>query len=177
MTLRKLTGAAQALAINAVSIYGVFVANWPVGTALALYWAENVLRGLLILILMGVRRTKPTPAFLLLTFVFNAVHAVFLFVIVGFVIPRVAPAQRFDETSFWQGLIVIAILLLVKVGDESDYVRRVVVIHLTIVFGMFGIVLFDRATVLFAVFAALKTVMDVWTSRRAADPPPPQSSP
>ena len=177
MTLRKLAGAAQALAINAVSIYGVFGAGWPVGTAIALYWAENVLRGLLILILMGVRRQRPTPAFLLLTFVFNAVHALFLYVILGFVIPRVAPAQRFDGTSFRQGLIVIAILLLIKVGEESAYVRRVVVVHLTIVFGMFGIVLFDKATILFAVFAALKTIMDVWTSRRAPDPPQPRSSP
>src|SRR4051812_39957305 len=114
MTPGKLAGAAQALAINAVSIYGVFVADWPVGPAIALYWAENVLRGLLILILMGVRRTRPTSAFLLLTFVFNAVHALFLFVIVGFVIPRVAPAQRFDGGSFRLGLTVIAILLLIE---------------------------------------------------------------
>jgi uncharacterized protein YacL len=177
MTLGRLAGAAQALAINAVSIYGVFGADWPVGTAIALYWAENVLRGLLILILMGVRRKRPTSAFLLLTFAFNAAHALFLFVILGFVIPRVAPAQRFEGGSFRQGLIVIAILLLIeylvrmlaKVEEGSEsYVRRVVVVHLTIVFGMFGIVLFDRATVLFATFATLKTVMDVWSQWRTS---------
>ena len=186
MTLGKLAGAAQALAINAVSIYGVFGADWPVGTAIALYWAENVIRGLLILILLGVRRKRPTSSFLVLTLIFNAAHALFLFVILGFVIPRVAPAQRFEGGSFRQGLIIIAILLAVEYlvrglagGEEGSdsYVRRVVVVHLTIVFGMFGIVLFDRATVLFAVFAALKIIMDVWTSRRAPDLPQPQSSP
>jgi len=177
MTLGKLAGAAQALAINAVSVYGVFVVDWPVGTAIALYWAENVIRGLLILALLGIRRKQPTSAFLVLTLLFNAVHAVFLFVIVGFVIPRVAPAQRFEAASFRQGLIVIAILLAIEYlvrllakGEEGSdsYVRRVVVVHLTIVFGMFGIVLFDKATVLFATFAALKTVMDVWSQWRTS---------
>ncbi|MEK6375430.1 MAG: DUF6498-containing protein [Acidobacteriota bacterium] len=180
MNLGKVAGAAQALAINAVSVYGVFFADWPVGTGIALYWAENVLRGLLILILLGVRRKRPTSVFLLLTFLFNAVHAVFLLVILGFVIPRVAPAERFEGGSFRQGLIAIAILLAIEYlvrmmareDDGSDaYVRRVVVIHLTIVLGKFGIVLFDRATVLFRSFAALKTVMDVvsqWRTSRAA---------
>jgi hypothetical protein len=186
MKIAKLAGAAQALAINAVSIYGVFVADWPVGTGIALYWAENLLRGLLIFALLGVRRKRPTSAFLLLTFLFNAVHALFLYVILGLVIPRVAPAERFDGGSFRQGLMAIAILLAIEYlvrmlarGGEGDdrYARRVVVIHLTIVFGMFGIVLFDKATVLFAVFAALKTIMDVWTSRPAPDLPQPRSSP
>ena len=41
------------------------------------------------------------------------------------------------------------------------YFKRVLVVHLTIVFGMFGIVMFDRPQVLFGVFAAMKVLADV----------------
>ncbi|HEY6138149.1 MAG TPA: DUF6498-containing protein [Thermoanaerobaculia bacterium] len=193
MSIGRIAGVAQALAINAVSIYGVFGFDWPIGTAIALYWSENILRGLLILVLVGVWRLSlrrsgvaasasapenvTTRGYLTLSLTFNGAHAVFLAVILGFVIPRMSPAQRFEPRSFRQGLILVTILLLLQLlgrllflhrtsasqiqGVANAYVRRVLVIHLTIVFGMFGIVLFDRATLLFATFAALKTIADL----------------
>jgi hypothetical protein len=198
MSIGRIIGVAQALAINAVSIYGVFGFNWPIGTAIALYWSENILRGLLILVLVGVWRLflrrwggvastnapekLTTRGYLTLSLALNGAHAVFLAVILGFVIPRMSPAQRFEPRSFRQGLILVTILLLLELlarllflhrtsapqiqGLANAYVRRVVVIHLTIVFGMFGIVLFDRATLLFGAFAALKTIADLASPSR-----------
>jgi len=192
MNLSRIGGATQALAINAVSIGGVFGLGWPVGTAIALYWAENVLRGILVLVLLiawrfsrqtgrddtdHVFQSFTIRQFLGYGLAFNAAHALFLVVILGFVVPRMAPAQRFQGGSFREGLLLIAVLLAIElvlwainwrrtsfVGVQQSanvYARRVVVVHLTIVFGMFGIVLFDRPTVLFAAFAALKLFVDL----------------
>jgi hypothetical protein len=193
MNLARIGTAVQALAINAVTIYGVFGLKWPVGTAIALYWSENVLRGIVILILLaiwqvffrkldrsaarGAQRKFTIRTFLLFSGALTAAHAVVLAVILGFVIPRMSAGQRFESGSFQSGLVFISILLalellvwLLGANRRSDdgvqrsanaYVRRVVVLHLTIVLGMFGIVLFDRPTVLFASFAALKILADV----------------
>ncbi len=178
--------------MNAVTIYGVFGLHWPVGTAIALYWSENVLRGIVIVALLSIWQLffrQPDDdgidasgkftvrKFLLFSVAFNAAHAVFLVVLLGFVVPRMSPAQRFDAGSFREGLIIVSILLAIELlvwllgadraSDDgvqrsaSAYVRRVVVLQLTIVLGMFGIVLFDRPAVLFASFAALKTVVDL----------------
>jgi hypothetical protein len=163
----------QALAINAVSVYGVFGAHWPVGTAIALYWCENVIRLLMLAAVLGARRSVPQT--LGLAMVFNVVHAVFLAVILGALIPRAAPAEGLERSSFTLGLIIAALLLLellvwifskAALHDAArTYFTRVVVVHLTIVFGMFGIVMFDRPQVLFAVFAAMKVLADVlWRS-------------
>jgi hypothetical protein len=205
MNLSRIGGVVQALAINAVSICGVFGANWPLGTAIALYWAENVLRGVLILFLLIAsrfsRKTGPDDTvfafqnftikqFLGYGLAFNAVHLLFLAVMIGVFVPRMSPAQRFQAGSFRQGLSMIAVLLAIELvvwvfcwrrisflrvqRTAYVYVRRVVVVHLTIVFGMFGLVLFDRPTVLFASFAALKTFVDlgIHLQRRAADVSP-----
>jgi hypothetical protein len=206
MNLGRIAAAVQALAINAVTIYGVFGLHWPVGTAIALYWTENVLRGMVILALLSIWQRfvrRPDDAgvdaqakftvrkFLLFSVAFNAAHAVFLVVLLGFVVPRMSPAQRFDAGSFREGLLIVSILLAIELlvcllganrtsdnrvqQSASAYVRRVVVLQLTIVLGMFGIVLFDRPTVLFASFAALKTVVDLSIPKRrtsASDPAP-----
>ena len=192
MNPARILGAAQVLAINAVSIYGVFGAGWPVGTAIALYWLENVLRGLVILLLLFVwqvvflksKRSEVTISgafklrdFAALSLGFNAAHAIFLAVILGMVVPRMMPAQRFESGSFRQGVAIISVLIVLELfvwlagADRTSdvqvqltanaYVRRVVVLHLTIVCGMFGVVVFNRPAVLFGAFAALKTLSDV----------------
>ncbi|MEA2339286.1 MAG: hypothetical protein QOE82_3293, partial [Thermoanaerobaculia bacterium] len=123
MSLARIGAAVQALAINAVTIYGVFGLRWPVGTAIALYWSENVLRGIVILVLLavwhlffrqpdhsaasGAPRTFTIRTFLLFSGALNAAHAVVLAVILGFVIPRMSPAQSFEAVSFRSGLVII----------------------------------------------------------------------
>ena len=209
MNLGRIGAAVQALAINAVTIYGVFGLHWSVGTAIALYWMENVLRGMVILVLLAVwqlffrqpdsscaidaQRKFTIKTFLLFSGALTAAHAVVLAVILGFVIPRMSPAQRFEAGSFQSGLVIISILLAIELlawllgadrrSDErvqrsaNAYVRRVVVLHLTIVLGMFGIVLFDRPTVLFASFAALKIVADIAFPIRRGSVSNPASAP
>jgi hypothetical protein len=170
----RLLRVTQALAINAVSVYGVFGAHWPVGTAIALYWCENVLRLVMLVLLLGARRRVPPT--LGLAVIFNVVHGVFLAVILGALIPRSVPAESLERSSFTLGLAIIAGLLLLELlvwivskvalhDAARTYFKRVLVVHITIVIGMFGIVGFGRPQVLFGVFAAMKVLADVfWRS-------------
>lgn len=168
-----------------MSLAGVFGAGWPIGTAIALYWAENVLRGGIVLLQLAVARRRggrdaeAERRVFLLAVLFNAAHAVFLLVILGRIVPRVAPRHRFDRGSFEEGLLLIAVFLaieliawLLSAKDTAGarraadlYTRRVVVVHFAIVAGMFGIVLLNQVTLFFLAFAALKTFSDVWTAR------------
>lgn len=155
------------LAINAVSIYGVFGAHWPVGTAIALYWCENILR-------LGIQLAlkRRATGLLGIAVVFNAVHAVFLAIILFSLLPRFAPAQRFDLDSFRLGIALVAILLILEVFfwrySDEQYFRRVVVIHIVIIFGMFGIIMFNKVVVLFGTFAAMKVLVDLLPVARRA---------
>ena len=209
MNLGRIGAAVQALAINAVTIYGVFGLQWPVGTAIALYWMENVLRGIVILVLLAVwqvffrqpdrsarsmrhasSRSRPFCCFpapsppRMRWFSRSSSDSSF----------RVCPRHSASRPgSFQSGLVIISILLAIELlvwllganrrSDErvqrsaNAYVRRVVVLHLTIVLGMFGIVLFDRPTVLFASFAALKIAADLTLPMRRRSVPDQASAP
>lgn len=164
----------------------MFGAGWPIATVIALYWAENVLRGAVVLWQLAVARrhggrdAEAERRVFLLAILFNAAHAIFLWVILGKIVPRVAPRHRFDRGAFEQGLLLIgaliAIELIVWLMSAKDaagakqaadtYTRRVVVVHFAIVAGMFGIVLLDRVMIFFVAFALLKTLSDLWISRR-----------
>jgi hypothetical protein len=112
--------------------------------------------------------------------IFNAAHFVFLLVFLGVMLPRIAPTERFERTSFAQGVAFIAVLLLLEFmfaalrirrtsaaelqQSVSSYLQRITVLHLTIIFGMFALALFGRARAFFAVFAGLKVIVDA--SRR-----------
>jgi hypothetical protein len=175
----------QAVFVNAVTIFGVFGLRWPVGTALALYWTETVLATVSLFLLLtlwrriqGVARSGVREGELVgASFVFSAAHLVFLVVILAMILPRYAPAERFDRTSFAIGLIWIASLLFIdfaihaiaiRYATEMDlqrraelHMQRVGIMHLTIVFGMFALALFGTARALFAVFSGLKTLVDL----------------
>ena len=100
----------RVLVLNAVPLYGVFVAGWSWGTILALYWFESFLGGLFILLRMVVHRdltrkrgywrgqlgltvstndSQPRafksflPEFLTATLAFNLAHALFLALLLG----------------------------------------------------------------------------------------------
>lgn len=188
MNVRKSLGVFQTLLVNAVSIAGVFGAGWPIGTAIALYWAENVLRSLILLfetkrVAAGDEEAVPTP-FLRFAFLFHFAHLLFLAVLLGLIVPKYEPDARFDWRSFEIGAAIIAVLLgidllfwlfdaenrtpaMVKRAADA-FGRRIVVVHLTIVVGIFGVVLFGNVTAFFAAFALLKILADIRGELRSA---------
>jgi hypothetical protein len=187
----RAAGIVYSLLVNAVSIVGVYVIHWTVATGLALYWAENVMTGVLLLIAIALWRASRTRTEVdpggasvgevaIVTTIFNGAHLVFLACFLGVILPRMDAAQTFDREAFTQGLALVAALLLLEfvpgiarirrasAGELQRgviaYFQRVVVVHLTIIGGMFALLLFGQPRTFFAVFAALKTVVDI--SRR-----------
>jgi hypothetical protein len=176
----------QAMVINGITIYGVFGAQWTVGTAIALYWSENVIGIVLITLRFLLHRILTHKRghsrgvlrdFLTVTAVFTAAHGLFVFLFIGFVFPRVAPAEAFDRSSFKLGLMLIGgVMLLGFLVDAlamkdtpfaavrfaaDSFMPRVLVVHLTIIFGLLAMAIFGHARALFAVFAALKFLADM----------------
>ncbi len=128
----------RALVLNAVPIYGVFVAGWSWGTILALYWFESFLGGLFILLRMMIHRsltrkrgywrgqlgltvsTKDSEPrgfksfiaeFLTATLAFNLAHGLFLALLLG--LARSGdPGAVIHAVDLKRGAIVIALLLL-----------------------------------------------------------------
>src|SRR5690349_1054249 len=49
-----LIGAVQTILVNAVTAVGVFKLTWPVGTGLALYWAENMMTTVVVFVVLYV---------------------------------------------------------------------------------------------------------------------------
>lgn len=177
-----------AILMNAITIGGVFGLQWPVGTGLALYWSETTLTAIVMLALVAVWRYEqrdkrvPTDVSQLLgvSLIFNAAHFVFLLFFLAVILPRYATVERFDRHSFERGIVFVAAVMLLnflinvvqirKTTDAglslavSSYMQRVGVLHLTIIFGMFGLAIFGAARAFFAVFAGLKMLTDL--SRR-----------
>jgi hypothetical protein len=184
--LNQLLRIVQATAVNAITVYGVFGAHWTVATAIALYWAENVIGIVLIAALFVIHRIAThkrghyrgvLKSFLLSTTVFTIAHGVFLAFFLLLLFPKIAKSEVFDPQAFRLGLKLIAGVmlftfvidaLLVKNtpfatirGAADSFMPRVLVVHLTIIFGLFAMAVLGHPRALFAVFAALKFGADL----------------
>lgn len=190
-------GLAQALLVNSVTLLGVYQFGWPVATGLALYWAENLLTGLILIATtaMWLRANRGSAGGLpvrigdltTMTLVFAAGHFVFLAAFLVMILPKVAPAERFDIHSCLQGLAVLVVLMVLGFvrlvwqvhtnGVESLgraislFTSRLVVLHFTILLGMAALAVFGQARAFFAVFAGLKVLADALDKRAEARQP------
>ena len=189
----------QATLINAITIYGVFGANWTVATAIALYWTENVIGIVLISLLFVVHRAAThkrghyrgvLSTFLSATTVFTIAHGIFLAFFLFLLFPKIAKSEVFDPKTFRLGLMLVGGVMLfsflidallvkntpfanIRAAADS-FMPRVLVVHLTIIFGMLAMASFGHARALFAVFAALKFGADLLSrapKTQAENPP------
>ncbi|MDQ2980656.1 MAG: DUF6498-containing protein [Acidobacteriota bacterium] len=192
----------RVLGVNAVPAWGIFEHGWGTGTALVLYWCENVLTAILVGLRIAIHRRLTrkagywggpkgggfTSSFLLIMFVFSAAHGVFL----AFVLALVPPFQRagtdFDQVR--AALLPLSgFLLLGFFGDlvgirerpfawirrlRDHTLQRMVVIHLTIIFGMLAAALLHGPSGLLGVFVVLKLLLDLynWLPQRSPERPP-----
>lgn len=136
------------LCINAVPLYGLVFDEWSSGTALALYWAENVLLSLLLGVRIALHRRWTRKAghdyrtvypssgrtggpgwrirrtgaflrdFLLIALSFCAVHGVFLGAFIGFGLIAV------DRASLQEGLLWVTGLLLAALSADLFQLRK-----------------------------------------------------
>jgi hypothetical protein len=200
--LARLTRLAETLGVNSLPVVGVFAGDWSWATALAVYWAENLIATVLIGLRLwlhrrwragaaapaDVRISAPGP-FVGTALAFTAAHGVFLVLVFAMV------------TKFWPDLATLrqALLALIvmqglafgldlwtldewpasRVNERADHLLgRVVLVHLSIIAGMIGFAIFDTEWAFFAVFAGLKALSDIGQLLpRAAAAPTPSAPP
>jgi hypothetical protein len=176
----------QATVINAITVYGVFGANWTVATAVALYWSENVIGIVLISLLFVIHHLATHKRghnrgmlkdFILATTVFTLAHGIFLAFFILLLFPKIAPAEAFDPKTFRFGLMLVGGVMVfnflldaamvkftpfanIRAAADS-FMPRILVVHLTIIFGMLAMAVLGHPRALFAVFAALKFGADL----------------
>jgi uncharacterized protein DUF6498 len=177
------------LALNAVPLWGFTGDGWSVGTVLALYWLQTVISiplvaGLIILHRRMTRKRGHYRAdgsylanFLMMSVVFALVHGLVLALMLGVVWRNAAGAV--DRIDLSEGLGMTAALMALGFVVEllhlrrqpfswirfraDALMRRVVVVHLAIVFGM-GLAAFvspESPVAFFWVFMTLKLLVDV----------------
>lgn len=124
--------------------------------------------------------------FLVVALAFSAAHAVFLVVILGLLQHNGEAIARVDWRSVSTGcawmLAFLAVDLLVdlvrlrrwsfwRVEQAANRgLGRVIVVHLTLIFGMLGVLVTGAPTALFGVFVVLKTLYAVGTVLPQYDP-------
>jgi hypothetical protein len=188
----------QVLALNGVTLYGVYFLGWSWGTALILYWCETLLGTFFITLRMllhrrlthkrgyyrpqlGIKQNdKPftafVPEFVTGSLVFNLVHGIFLAVILGLML-KDQPDAAIHLPAFRKGLAAIALILIGSFALDCQSLKerpfawirdlaqrsigRTMVVHLAIVFGMFGVMFFKLPQAPFAVFALLKILVEL----------------
>src|SRR5689334_18857481 len=100
------------MAVNAVTVWGVFGAQWTVATGIALYWSENVIGIALIALLFVVHRLathkrghnrRVLHDFLQVTIPFTIGHGIFLAVILLLLFPKIARSETFQPRDFLLG--------------------------------------------------------------------------
>jgi len=148
--------------------------------------SENVIGNLLISLVFVIHHLATHKAghnrgilknFILATTVFTIAHGIFLAFFVLLLFPKIAPAEAFDAKTFRFGLMLIGGVMvfnflidaaLVKVtpfatvrATADSFMPRILVVHLTIIFGMLAMAIFGHPRALFAVFAALKFGADL----------------
>ncbi len=132
-------------------------------------------------------------SFLAVALVFGGAHGLFLSLILFLAIPEMHPgAGGIDTASLLGGLAVVALFLgigfaydLIGIGERRFYwvkrladrlLGRVIVVHVTIIFGMWAMAVFRGPMALFVVFAVFKTLTDFTAmlgGGRQADEGPP----
>jgi uncharacterized protein DUF6498 len=189
------------LIVNGVTIYGVFRLHWGIGTAIAIYWCENVIGIVLISLLFVLHRgmthkrghTKRVLAgFLAKAIPFTLAHGLFVWVMVGPVLSDYAATHRgvneqFNLATFKTGMMYVGGSMLLRFLVETvrlkkmpflqlriqadSFLTRVIVVHMTIILGLFALVAVGHPRGLFIVFAALKLMADLMAGKASEELP------
>lgn len=181
----------QILGIAGVPAGGYFGAGWPLGTLLLLYWLETILVTILVSLLIvlhrrltrkaghgGGRRNAYLSSFLGVMVPFTLGHGVFVLAFAFLVFPQeLGPEAGVSFSALSLGLTAVAVFVLAGflvdlVGLRRKPFRfverlaeqaqgRMLVTHLTIIFGAGAMAVFDAPLAFFGVFVALKVLVDL----------------
>jgi Family of unknown function (DUF6498) len=166
---------------NAVPLSGWFLAGWTPGTTLVLFWFENLALSLFLAARIAAHWTATRKrghtngflrTFVLTSLAFTLAHGVFLFLVLGFLLEGTVSRQDAIAGLQWMLAAQVASLAfdLWNIGDwpfaevraRTDWMMgRVVMVHLSIVFGMFLFMWLEQPWWFFSIFVGLKAMMDI----------------
>ncbi len=194
--MRRWTKLAEMIGVNSVPVLGVFAGDWTSSTALAVYWFENLIASLLIAARLWLhRRWQPpkddagqrlplakAPAELLATAIpFTLAHGVFL-VPVFLIVTKLTPDPQqlrqaavallaMQGIAFGVDLWSLGSWPAARVNERADHLMgRVVLVHLSIIIGMFLFAWLERPAAFFGFFVGCKVLADLSSLLPKADP-------
>ena len=184
------------LLANVFPLIGVVALGWDTFLVLALFWVENVVIGVYTALKMLLVSSAAVPARLSAALffcvhygIFTAVHGIFVFVVFGSIMDSAPGDPSAWETIVGSQVLWGALVLLVSHGVSFvfNYIRRgeyrqahlsavmqepygrVVLLHLTIIFGGFLVMALGSPVAGLLLLVALKTVMDIRAHLRQHD--------
>jgi len=166
---------------NAIPVSGWFLGGWTPGTTLAIFWIENLVLTVFIAARVAVHwsatRTRGhengfLKNFLVTSLVFTVAHGIFLAFILGSMVPDSVNRDDVVRGVQWMlGAQVASILLdlwsigrwpFAEIRRRTDWMLgRVVMVHLSILFGMFLFMAMGQPWWFFSVFVTLKAMVDI----------------
>ncbi len=172
--------------VNSIPIFGILFLEWNIFSILFLYWLESIVIGFFnILKMYAIEKEKAIP--LIILFIihyggFNFVHLVF---IISFFAPKNIFIGNFilDIGTFFDfiDIIILALIplfishgtsLFLNFFKEKEYLKtrlikqmnmpykRVVVMHLSIIFSGFFISTYKQGTIIIVLLVLLKIIFD-----------------
>ena len=170
---------------NCIPLIGVLFFGWDVSTILILYWSENVIIGFYNIIKMALARGEVKPkqiserlfliGFFIVHFgIFTFGHAAFVFSFFGTdnplfksLLPALLPLFISHGISMFVHFIKTK--EYERVSFDSLFFqpyRRVIVMHLTIVFGAWVAVAFQLPSLVLVVLIFLKITVDIFFHKK-----------
>lgn len=200
--MRRWTKAFELLGVNSIPVVGVLFGDWSNSTALAVYWLENLIASLLVASRLALHRRWQAPSppgaratlarrpgeLLITAIPFTLAHGLFLafiFLMVTKLTPDLQQLQRaamalvaFQGLAFGIDLWTLGSWPAARVNERADHLMgRVVLVHLSIIIGMFLFMWLERPGAFFGFFVGCKVLGDLATFLPAVDQGTPQAPP
>jgi hypothetical protein len=191
----------ELVGVNSIPVVGVLFGDWSNATALAVYWLENLIASLLVAARLWLHRRWQEPdrdgttpmakrpsELLMMAIPFTLAHGLFLgfvFVVVSKLTPDVPQLQRaalallaFQGLAFGLDLWALGSWPAARVNERADHLMgRVVLVHLSIIIGMFLFMWLEKPGAFFGFFVGCKVLGDVTAFLPKVDPGTPEAPP
>ena len=166
---------------NAVPLSGWFLGGWTPGTTLTLFWFENLALSLFLAARIAAHWTAThkrghddgfLKTFLLTSLAFTLAHGVFLFVILGLMLKETVNREDVIAGLQWMLAAQVASLAFdlwniggwpfAEIRVRADWMMgRVILVHVSILFGMFLFMWIGQPWWFFSIFLGLKAMLDI----------------
>jgi len=166
---------------NAVPLSGWFLAGWTPGTTLVLFWFENLALSVFLAARIAAHWSATRKrghangflrTFLITSLGFTLTHGIFLFFILAKLLPDTVNREDVIAGLQWMLAAQVASIALdlwgigswpfAEVRARVDWMMsRVVVVHLSVLLGMFLFMWMEQPSWFFSIFVALKAMLDI----------------